>query len=206
MRFRTSASPARSTRLGAKLEILANTSGLGANTAAGIARCARTGTEPAIDEAARAINARVAAWRANPTQAPGLRLQAHPTPHACTQGMRILPPCRHVSELGGAEHETEPVSAAAQARIDGHEAAVKQGRQRDVLGVIGFRPAELIGDTPCLLAQSGMCARPDRGCLETGARPPRGPDIEIPAPGALVQHRAGLRPHERWRAELVGQQ
>ena len=77
-------------------QFLGNTSGLVANTAAGIARCARTGTEPAIDEAARAINARVAAWRANPTQASGRRLQAHPTPHACHAGhagLAAMPTC-----------------------------------------------------------------------------------------------------------------
>jgi hypothetical protein len=58
---------------------------------------------------------------------------------ALTCGYRDV---RNGSELARRDDKAEPLGRAAKSRIERHEPAVEQLRERDVFGVIGLRPAE----------------------------------------------------------------
>ena len=49
-------------------------------------------------------------------------------------------------QLGGRNDEAKAIRASAQPAVDGHKPTVVELRQRDVLGVVGFRPAKVLDD------------------------------------------------------------
>ena len=83
--------------------------------------------------------------------------------------------------------------------------ATEQRGQRDVLGVVGFRPAELVGDAPRLIEQAGVGLALHADAAQARARLGRLLGLELTAPDVLALAQSGLhlRPHQRRRAQLV---
>ncbi len=107
-------------------------------------------------------------------------------------------------QLGRGDHEAEPICASSQPAVYGHEAAVFGLRQRHVLGVVGLRPAEFLGDFPC---RHGVAVRalladrqlPGQEALQGQLSESVG---DVAAKGHLMKHRRNLAPQQRRRDEL----
>ncbi len=109
-------------------------------------------------------------------------------------------------ELGRPDHEAEPIRAATQPGVDGHKAAAEQRGQRDVLGVVGFRPAEGVGDPPRLVREAGIDFELDVRIPQSGASLIGLIGAQFTTPSALAYRRTRLAPHKRRCAKLVGEQ
>ncbi len=101
------------------------------------------------------------------------------------------------SKLDGCDHEAEPIGAAAQSAVERHELATEDLRQRDVLGVLGSTPAELLGEPPSRLAQVRTFDSPDGTRFQTVVLKARVLLGDLAFPQGQVQRRASLGPHQR---------
>lgn len=104
-------------------------------------------------------------------------------------------------QLGGRHDEAEPIGTPAQAAVHRHQPAVARLRQGDVLGVVGLRPAEILGYLP---RGGGEVVRPLLGDPElAGQEPPQGKLGErvgdVATEDHLVEHGRHLAPEERRR-------
>lgn len=87
--------------------------------------------------------------------------------------------------------------------IERHDTTAEERSEGQILGVVGLRPAEPVGDQPRLAAEP-LRRQPSHGT--TRKRLGRGETIvarEIAPPDQLMQSGAGLRPHERRRNEIA---
>jgi hypothetical protein len=108
-------------------------------------------------------------------------------------------------EFGWRHDEAKPLCTTAKPAIDGDQAAIVQLRKRDVLGVVGLRPAEILGDFPRSHRQPVRPLLADRKL--PGEKPLHGQLGEgvgdIAPKGHLVKHRGNLAPQQRRRDELA---
>lgn len=107
-------------------------------------------------------------------------------------------------QLRRGDDEAQPIGAAPQPAVDGHEAAAVELRQRHVLGVVGLRPAEFFGDFPCphrepvrppLADRQLPRQKPLQGQLREGIG-------DVTAKGHLMEDRWDLAPQQRRRDQL----
>lgn len=108
-------------------------------------------------------------------------------------------------QLGRGDNEAQAVGPSAQPAIDGYEAAVADPRQRDVLGVVGLRPTEILGDFPRSHRQPVRPLLADRKLPgEEPLHGQLGKGVGNIAPkGHLVKHRGNLAPQQRRRDQLA---
>jgi hypothetical protein len=97
----------------------------------------------------------------------------------------------------------QPLGRALHAPVERDHGAVDQRGKRQVLGVICSRPAELVGDPPCLSPQATVPAFPNDFRVEERKRALHHSLRDEPAPSCDVKRRASLRPEERRPHELL---
>jgi len=112
-------------------------------------------------------------------------------------------PAFATSKLGWRDDEAEPLCASAQSAVERHQATAEDLCQRDVLGVVGPAPAELLGDLPGSTSELGLIDATNRAVFEVLVLDLRllGADVALKQP--KVQGRTGLRPHQRRGDEIV---
>ncbi len=64
------------------------------------------------------------------------------------QGERMF--AQRPSELIHSDDDSQPIGAATKPRVERHEPTLEHIRERHILGVVGLRPSELVGDAPRL--------------------------------------------------------
>jgi RepB DNA-primase from phage plasmid len=108
---------------------------------------------------------------------------ASPSRRAVTAALQLCP-------LGPPDHEPESGGPAAQATVKGDELTPKQQRERDVVGVVGLRPAELVCHRPGVARQRSRLRASDG----RGEQSPERRLGLLAAPHRRVQRRYGLDP------------
>lgn len=86
---------------------------------------------------------------------------------------------------------------------DREQSAAKNPRQRNIFGVIGLGPTELVGDAPRLSAESTRCLRGNRRGEERVERGCREPLGDLTSPPELVDFRQRLRPEQPGSYEVL---
>jgi hypothetical protein len=99
--------------------------------------------------------------------------------------------------------QPQSLGGTLHAPIEGDQGAVDQRGEREVLRVIGSRPAQLVGDPPCLPPQATVPAFSHHTRLEEGEGALHHSLGDDPAPLCGVKSRASLRPEERWCDKLL---
>ena len=117
---------------------------------------------------------------------------------------RAAADCRRCRlQLSWPDRDAESAHASDEALIERYEAALEQLRERDVFGVVGLGPSELVGDLPGDLDETGGLSDLDRGFQDSGEHRSRSVRSKLPSPCHLVQNRGGLDAHELRCNQLV---
>ncbi len=111
-----------------------------------------------------------------------------------------LPTC---SKLGRRHHETKSICAPAQRAVERHQSAPEDLRQRDVLGVIGSPPTELLGESPGGPSNLAVIDAANRAAFEPLVLEGRVLSADLAVQQPEVDRRASLRPHQRGGDEIV---
>ena len=97
----------------------------------------------------------------------------------------------------------DPLDAARQLRIQRDERVCLEQREREVLGVVRLRPAQLIRYLPGATSEHGVAKKPDRHLPYTGESLACDIGRELAPLHSLVQSRQRLGPQQRRRKQLV---
>src|SRR5207249_11551041 len=97
----------------------------------------------------------------------------------------------------------DPFDAAGQFRVQGYERVCLQLSERDVLGVVGRGPSQLIRQVPGPTPQHGVAKEPDRHPPYAGEAVARDVGGDLAPLDGLVQSRQRLGTKERRCEELV---
>jgi hypothetical protein len=102
----------------------------------------------------------------------------------------------------GCDHEAEAIGSAPQSHVERDEATSEDLGQGDVLSVVGFGPAELVGDSPCFIAQLRGLLDADRH-LSVSRTTKIGHLVgDVVAPLHLVKRGEHLKVDQGWRDEV----
>jgi len=99
-------------------------------------------------------------------------------------------------ELGWSNHSDNPRARILQLRVRRQQLTAKEPRQREVLSVVGLRPAQAISDPPRLVDQALRASRADIRLRKTPNRGRRELARDLLSPAQLMKHGGRLRPHQ----------
>jgi integrase-like protein len=108
-------------------------------------------------------------------------------PRGCRSGASAPPTVRH--DLLDRRDRDDASDLAHQLRVHRDERVCLQLRERQVFGLVGRGPAQLICEVPCPVPQHRIAKQPDRHLPEAGEVLTRDVGCELAAMNGFVQHR-----------------
>jgi hypothetical protein len=107
------------------------------------------------------------------------------------------------SKLSRRDDEAEPIGTSAQCPVERHQAAAEDLSQRDVLGVVGPPPAELLGDLPGRPPKVWVVDPANGADFKMLMLESRVLSADLSIQQAEVQGRASLGPHQSRSNEIL---
>jgi len=105
-------------------------------------------------------------------------------------------PASAISKLCRRHDEAEPIGTPPQRPVERHQPAAEDLSQRDVLGVVGPPPAELLGDLPGRTPEVRLIDPADRAAFEMLVLESRVLGADLSFQQSEMKGRASLGPHQ----------